>query len=243
MAEPFGRAIRECYHDEQSESLVQFDGDHRLDHPIEQFYFSRPISGDRDSWTEPYLSGPLLDVGAGAGQDALYYQQQFETVAIEVSDHLVELMDERGVEDARHGDMFALPEQFGTDRFASVLVRGTQLSLAKSMQGIEQFLADLATVTTPDATAVVDGYDPRDEDVRDLLGYRADATPGLAFRVFALEYEGSVGETLLFRLVSPERLREAAAETPWSISAVNQRSESAYYLAALEKEVATGRYC
>lgn len=234
--DPFGRAIRDFHHDEQSEPLVQFDGEDSEVHPIEQFYFEPFTSEGDEAWIEGHLRGPLLDVGAGAGRDALYFQERFEAVAIEVSEHLVALMDERGVADARHGDMFALPEQFDADRFESALVRGTQLSLAKSMRGIEELLADLAEVTTPSATAVVDSYDPTDERVADLLGYRDDPTPGLAFRLTNFEYEGDVSETLLFRLFSPQRLRDAAAETAWSVEGVRRSSGSAYYMAALQKE-------
>lgn len=233
---PFGRAVRDFSHDEQVAPLVQFDGQHRQEHPIEQFYFE-PFDPDGDeTWIADQLQGPLLDVGAGAGRDTLYFQQAFETVALEVSDSLVGLMRERGVEDARHGDMFALPEQFDADRFESVLVRGTQLGLAKSMAGLEQFLSDLATVTTETATVLLDSYDPTDDRAEELLGYRADPTPGLAFRVFAFEYEDEVGETLLFRLVSTERVREAAAATAWTVENVRRSSESAYYMAALDKE-------
>ena len=235
-SDPFGRAIQDFYHDDQSEPLLQFDGEESEEHPIEQFYFE-PFTADGDeAWIERHLRGPLLDIGAGAGRDALYFQERFETVALEVSQHLVSLMNEREVADARHGDMFALPGQFDADRFESALVRGTQLSLAKSMRGIEEFLADLAEVTTPAATAVVDSYDPSDERASDLLGYREDPTPGLAFRLTNFEYEGDVSETLLFRLFSPERLRAAAAETAWAVDEVRQSSEIAYYMAALQKE-------
>jgi len=233
--DPFGRAIRAFFHDEQSEPLIQFDGEQRESHPIERFYFE-PISGDGDDgWIDGKLSGPLLDVGAGAGRDTLYFQEQFETVALELSTHLVRVLDERGVVDARQGNMFALPEQFKDDRFDSALVRGTQLCLAKSLQGIERFLTDLATVTTPTATTVVDSYDPTDERASELLGYRSDAAPGLAFRVSTFEYEGTVGETLLFRLFSPERLREATEQTPWTVAESRASTDSAYFMAALEK--------
>lgn len=235
-SDPFGRAIRDFHHDDQSEPLLQFDGEDSEQHPIEQFYFEPFTPQGDEGWIEIHLRGPLLDVGAGAGRDALYFQDRFETVALEVSQHLVSLMNERGVADARHGDMFALPAQFDADRFESALVRGTQLSLAKSMRGIEEFLADLAEVTTPAATAVVDSYDPTDGRASDLLGYRDDATPGLAYRLTNFEYEGDVTETLLFRLFSPERLRDAAAETAWAVDELRRSSESAYYMAALQKE-------
>lgn len=235
----FGRALRDCYHERQTEPLLQFDGDSQQDHPIEQFYFEPFSAEDGEAWIESQPRGPLLDVGAGAGRDTLYFQDRFETTALELSEQLVALMRERGVEDARHGDMFALPAQFDADQFGSALVRGTQLSLAKSMRGLEQFLTDLAAVTTSGATAVVDSYDPTDEQASDLLGYREDATAGLAFRMFAFEYDDAVSEALLFRLFSPARLRNATAETPWTVTELRRSSESAYYLAALEKDAET----
>ena len=50
----------------------------------------------------------------------------------------------------------------------------------------------------------LDCYDPTQEDTLDLLGYRADPTLGLAYRVMQFEYKGDLGEILLFRLFSPD---------------------------------------
>src|SRR5699024_7796895 len=142
------------------------------------------------------------------------------TVAIEVSDHLVETMNERGVRDTRRADMYALRDTFERDRFRSAFAWGTQLGLAGSMQGLREFLDALAFVTTPDGTATLDCYDPDRGDLGDMLGYRADPTPGLAHRVMQFEYEGDVGETLLFRLFGPDRLREATSDTDWQVAEV-----------------------
>ncbi len=49
------------------------------------------------------------------------------------------------------------------------------------------------------------------------MGYHDDPTPGLAHRVMHFEYEGDVGETLLFRLFSPDRIREATVGTGWNV--------------------------
>jgi hypothetical protein len=104
------------------------------------------------------------------------------------------------------------------------------------MQGLRRWLGDLAFVTDPDATAVVDSYDPGHEASDDLLGYRPDSTRGLAHRVFHFAYEDAVGETLLFRLFSPERLREATVGTGWTVDDVRRSDEgTAYYRAALAK--------
>lgn len=238
MSDPFGTAIRDRYRDEQAAPLVQRDGEAAVEHPIESFYFGRfDASAGRGAWLAARLSGPLLDVGAGVGRDALFFQERFETVALERSSALVETMRERGVVDARRGDMFALRETFDADRFASVLSYGTQLGLAGSMDGLRRFLVELAYVTGDDATAVVDCHDPSRTGTRELLGFRSDPTPGLASRVFHFEYDGRVGETLLFRLFSPDRLREAAVPTPWTVEETRRGDDGDghHYLAALTK--------
>ena len=237
--DPFGRAIHDYQRGELDDPLIQRDGGEAREHPIEENYFGDldPISGERGEWRVSWLDGPLLDLGAGAGRDALYFQEQFETVAIEISEHLVETMRDRGIEDARRADMFELRETFERDRFQSALAIGTQLGLAGSMQGLRQFLGDLAFVTTADATAVLDCFDPEDAEIADMLGYRADPTPGLASRVIHFEYEEDVGETLLFRLFSPDRVREAVVGTGWEVAEI-ERSPSTYgphYQVALSK--------
>lgn len=237
MSDPFGRAVRDFHRDEQDSPLVQRDGEWAREHPIEAFYFGEfDPDGDRGEFLTSWVDGPLLDMGAGAGRDTLYFQERFETVAIEVSDHLVETMRERGVRDARRADMFALRESFERDRFQSTFAWGTQVELAASMRGLREFLDDLAFVTAPDGTATLDCHDPERIVADEMLGHRADPTPGLAHRVMQFEYEGDVGETLLFRLFGPDRLREAAAETDWEVAAHSYSSAgSAHYQAALTK--------
>ena len=234
----FGRAVRDHHRGDLEGPLYQVDGPERHEHPIEAFYFGEfdPATNADHRWFAERLDGPLVDLGAGAGRHALHFQEQFETVAIDPSPALVETMRDRGVEDAREGDMFALRELFPADRFASALAHGTQLGLAGSLAGVEAFLADLAHVTTSDATAVVDSYDPARVDGEEMLGYRADETPGLAHRVNWFEYAGEADPVLHFRLFSPDRLREATAETTWRVGEVTRRETDYHYHAVLEKE-------
>jgi SAM-dependent methyltransferase len=236
MADPFGRAVRDHHRGERDEPLIQRDGEQTREHPVERFYFTEFTAEDESGrWLDSLLDGPLLDLGAGAGRHALYFQERFETVAVEVSDHLVATMRDRGVEDAREGDMFALREQFERDRFRSALAIGTQLGLAGSMAGLREFLGDLAFVTTTDATAVLDCYDPERVETGEMLGYRSDPTPGQAARVMSFEYEGDRSEILLFRLFGPDRVREAAVGTGWSVEDVRYGDEGPHYRVALEK--------
>ncbi|WP_435076922.1 class I SAM-dependent methyltransferase [Halococcus sp. AFM35] len=237
MTDPFGRAIRDFHRDEQDEPLIQRDGEWAREHPVGAFYFGDFDPGDdRSEFITSWVDGPLLDMGAGAGRDTLHLQERYETVAIEVSDHLVETMNERGVHDARRADMFALRDMFERDRFRSAFAWGTQVELAGSMQGLREFLDDLASVTTPEGTATFDCYDPARIDGEEMLGYRADPAPGLAHRVMHFEYEGDVGETLLFRLFGPDRLREAVSGTDWNVAACRYDAvDSPHYQVALAK--------
>lgn len=237
MSDPFGRALLDHARGDRTQPLWQVEGETRREHPIEEFYFGkRTPDQDSTGYLSEWLSGPMLDMGAGVGRDARYFQERMETIALELSEHLVTAMDERGVENTRLGDMFALRESFERDRFRSAHALGTQLCLATSQTALRSFLADLAFVTTADATAVVDAYDPTDGGAVDKLGYHPDPTPGVAFRTFHFEYEDTRGETLLFRLFSPDRLREAAVSTPWTVADVSYRSgTSAHYRAALAK--------
>jgi hypothetical protein len=234
--DPFGRAILDSVRGERTEPLVQRDGAETLDHPIERFYLADfDAASDDGAWLASRLSGPLLDLGAGAGRHALHFQSEFDVVAVEKRPALVTAMRERGVEDPREGDMFALREQFDRDAFASALVVGTQLGLAKSVTGLRALLGDLAFVTDPEATAVVDCYDPTRPGTADLLGFRDDPAPGLASRVMTFAYEGDVASPLLFRLFSPDRLREAAAGTGWRVAEVRHTDGGHHYRAALAK--------
>lgn len=212
--DPYGRAIRDFHRGEQSEPLIDRDGDETRKHDIEGYYFGEH---EPEDWFESRIDGPLLDMGAGAGRDACYFQDRVETVAIDPSEHLVETMRERGVEDARVGDMFTLREQFDRDRFGAALAIGSQLQLAPSQYALRAFLADLAYVTTDDATAMLDGYDPERAVDAGVFAVRDDPEPGLAHRVFHCEYEGDVGRTLVFRLFGLDRLEEATVGTAWEV--------------------------
>lgn len=232
MADSFGRALLDHQRGERDGPLVLRDGEDVEEHPIEPFYFAEPD----DSWLRETFDSPVLDLGAGAGRTALALQEHAEVVAIENREHLVETMERRGVEDARLTDMFDLRSEFEHDRFESALAIGTQVGLAGSMQGLRAFLGDLAHVTTPAATAVVDCYDPTRAGASELLGFRDDPTPGLAHRVMWFEYDGERGDALLFRLFSPDRLREAAVGTGWRVAEVTRDDERPHhYSARLER--------
>ncbi len=221
------------------------DGAARTDGRIEEHYFSSPADWS-NSWKSllDSLDGPVLDLGCGAGQHALYLQDDREVVAVDVSPGAVEAARDGGVDDVRVTDMFAL--DFPRNRFRSVLLNGTQLGLAGSFAGVRAFLSDLATVTDESGVAVVDNYDPTRLDSESFFGHRPDPRRGVARRAFHVEYHRSendrgdetvreVGRTLSFLLFSSERLVDATVGTRWRVAGVLRDIDEAYYRAVLEK--------
>lgn len=97
----------------------------------------------------------------------------------------------------------------------------------------------ISLVTDHDGTAVIDGIDPDGVEPSELLGYRSEPMPGLAYRVLQFEYEGQLGEPLLFRLFSPDRLRGAVVGTGWRVAecrwSLAAGADSHQYQAALTK--------
>lgn len=219
MGDPFTQALHDYHFDEQHGPLRYRNGEQTKKADIGMYF--QEFQFNEDDWLSSWLSGPLLDMGAGVGRHTLSLQERFETVAIEHNDLLVETMRDRGVADPRKANMFALRDSFERDRFVSALAVGTQMSLARSMQGLRQFLGDLAYVTTPDGTAVVDGFDPSHDHTKKMLDYYDDPTDGLAYRVLQFEYDGMLGEPWLYRLFTPDRVREATVGTDWEVADVN----------------------
>jgi SAM-dependent methyltransferase len=231
MSDPFAQALYDHHFDELREPLRYRRGE-RLEEVGIDFYFE---AVDLDgSWLASWLDGPVLDMGAGAGRHALALQERYETVAIEQTEQLVDVLRDRGVEDVRLVDMFELRDTFGPDRFESAIALGTQACLSRSVRGLEEFIDDLAHVTTPDGTAVIDGYDPGHEHTREKLDYYEDATEGLAYRILQMEYDGTVGEPWLYRLFTPDRVRDATADTDWAVAEVRYVTDALYQI-ALEK--------
>lgn len=227
VADPLGRAMLASQRGEYERGDLQYvDGSDRQRGHVAEHYFGEPAAADRHA----ALGGPVLDVGCGAGRDALHLQESHETLAVDASPHAAIAARERGVERTAVADMFELPLPAGTVR--SVHCYGTQAQFARSVVGLAGLLAEFARVTDGRGRAAVDAHDPTHPDADDLFGHRPDPRPGVAWRTFHFEYADVVGPTLCFRLHSPARFREAVAATAWSVADV---LGGLHYVLLLEK--------
>jgi SAM-dependent methyltransferase len=141
-------------------------------------------------------SGPVLDLGAGAGRHALHLQALgHDVTAVDVSPGAVEVCRERGVRDVRRADLSDPP----TDRrWMTVLLMCGNLGLAGGWDETRELLRRLAAASGPGAVLIADTVDPTlMDDDHTVAHTRRNTARGLP-----------VGQVRL-------RLRYGPATTPW----------------------------
>lgn len=234
--DPLGRAMVDYARDEYDDDCVYRDGDEVQDASVGEFYFcpesewSEQERADIDS-----LSGPVLDLGCGAGRHALALQDRDVAVlATDASPGAVQAASERGVTHAVQMDMFDL--RLPDDAYRSVLALGTQVTVAGSLDRLGEFVGELDRVTTDDARVLLDGYDPTDPTCSELLGYRADPREGLARRNFRFQYGDEFGDPIEMLLFSPARLDEVLGGTAWQVDDLYEAAEGAHFRVVLARE-------
>jgi SAM-dependent methyltransferase len=135
---PLGRALLDFHHGATTARIIVHT-DIWIDEPtpVEEFY--RPDDQPLPELERKALGlsrGRTLDVGAGAGRHALELQRRgLEVTAIDVSPEAVEIMRERGVTDARRGDL----EAIAGERFDTIVLLMHGIGLVGSLEGLARF--------------------------------------------------------------------------------------------------------
>ena len=122
---------------------------------------------DWDPWDRELLpmveQGPVLDLGAGAGRAALWFQERgFEVTAVEASPGAADVCRRRGVRDVRVEDLNEPP----AGPWGAVLLLCGNLGLGGSWDGNRRLLRRLADRCAPGAVLVGDSVN--DESGKDL---------------------------------------------------------------------------
>lgn len=133
-----------------------------------------------DWWEQQLLplaaQGPALDLGAGAGRASLWLQEQgIAVTAVDSSPGAVATCRDRGVADARLGDLNDPP----TDQlWRAVFLLCGNLGLGGTWDGIRRLLRRIAELSAPDAIVVADTVEPRGESEIGLrIRYKGVSTP------------------------------------------------------------------
>ncbi len=145
------------------------------------------------------VSGPVLDLGAGAGRHSLFLQHAgHEVTAVDHSPGAVDVCRARGVLDARLADLIHPPED---QRWGAILLMCGNLGLLGDRQATRSLLSRLARSCRPDAILVTDTVDPTvDNDASDLAYFDCNLRMGREIGIVRL------------------RLRYGDLLSPWSES-------------------------
>jgi len=156
-----------------------------------------------DWWDREMLStvetGPVLDLGAGAGRAALYLQGRgLAVAAIESSPGAVEVCRRRGALDVRVGDLNEPPSD---ERWGTILLLCGNLGLGGSWVGNRQLLRRLAASAAPGALLIGDS-----------VNFEGRAEIGLRIR-----YRELVTPWWRQRNVAAHEIGDLVAGTGWAV--------------------------
>jgi len=184
-----------------------------------------------------YVTGRVLDVGAGAGRWSLYLQGQgHEVTAIDNSPLAIRTCRLRGVKDARVMPVTQMSPALG--RFDTTLMMGNNFGLFGSRRRARWLLRRLKSLTGPGARIVAESNDPyRTRDPIHLRYQRLNRRRGrmagqLRIRV---RYRDAKTPWFDYLLVSRTEIESILAGTGWRVARyVDSRGST--YVAVLERE-------
>lgn len=150
-------------------------------------------------------AGRVLDIGAGAGSHSLAIQDRgLKVTSVDVSQKAVQVMRERGCEDARVGDVFdSYDEPFDT-----ILVI-LNLGIVRNLDGLGRFLKQLDQLLAGNGRLITDSVDPRnseDESYRKYTQAKIARGRYLGERTLRFEYKDQVSDWFEWMHVDPETL-------------------------------------
>jgi len=197
--DPFGRILLDYLHRRDlAKFTLENDGGWTTPAMSPDWFFKKPDSwhpGEREALSR--LSGPILDLGCGAGRASLFLQTLGQEVTgVDASPGAVDVCRARGVRDVRLADLRNPP----TDKqWGAILLLCGNLGLAGDWDHVRELLALLADSSRQDATLIADTVDPTvGED---------DSAPARSYQrrqVAKGHYEGLVGLRLHYgEMTSP----------------------------------------
>jgi SAM-dependent methyltransferase len=143
------------------ELILEVDDGHRTP-ALPPAWFFLPDSSwspeEREVLGHAPPAGPVLDLGAGAGRHALWFQSRgHEVTAVDASPGAVEVCRARGVADARLGDLTDPPAD---KPWSTVLLMCGNLGLAGGWDETRALLTRLVPRCAPGAVVIADTIDP-----------------------------------------------------------------------------------
>ena len=220
------RAYRQGQHD--AVIVVHNDAEPAKWFPVSLFFRPESELDDLHAAALRECRGRVLDVGAAAGAASLILQGRgLEVTALDPVPEAVAIMRERGVADARCGDVFTFQAAEPYDT-ALLLMNGSMI--AGTLSGLARMLTRLAGLLRPGGRVIMDSTDPRDDQ-----GPVADDGRYAGELHFQLEFQDRRGPLFPQLFVDPHTLAAHATDAGFE-TAIIQEGEEGAFLAVLTLE-------
>jgi SAM-dependent methyltransferase len=176
--------------------------------------------------------GRVLDLGAGAGRHAIELQRAgHDVVAVDPMPEAVEIMRDRGVADARQGDLNALRGE----RFDTVLMLMHGLGVVGDLHGLGRLFEELPKILDPGGRLVCDSADLAavlGDESPEVLDELLDPDSYLGEVEFKLRYRSLEGPRYPWIFVDPETLEIIANAAGLEVE-ITTRGERGSFVATL----------
>jgi SAM-dependent methyltransferase len=225
-----GRALQDFHRGAvEARIIVHTDLWHDESTPVAEFYRpdDQPLP-DLEITALEHCRGHVLDLGAGAGRHALELQRRgLEVTAIDVTPEAVEVMRDRGVIDARCGDLNAA----AGDSFDTILLLMHGIGLVGTLEGLSEFFDGARRVLGTGGRIIFDSADlgmviPEsfEEGIGEWL--RGGLYPGEV--EYRLTYEGLEGDPYPWLFVDPTTLSDRAKMADFDLEVVDRGARGSY---------------
>ncbi len=177
-------------------------------------------------------TGHVLDIGAASGSHALVLQQRgLDVLAVDRSPKAVAVMRQRGVRQARVGELF---DSYPT-RFDTIFVIGN-IGIVGALAGLDRFFGHLESLMTADGQVITDSVDPRDptDPLYRRYTLHKQAQGGyLGERTLRFEYKGQMSSWFEWMHIDPETLQQHARKAGLTVEQVS--ADGRRYLVVIKR--------
>ncbi len=235
----FGHALLDFLHTENDRiSVVVERNDGYVDVSMIHPYFSNfsewPVSEKK---AIKYVKGRVLDVGCGAGRNALYLQGKgLDVLGIDISSLAIKVCKHRGVKKARVLSFTEVNSKLG--KFDTVLMFGNNFGLFENSRRAKWLLKRLFKLTSKSGKIIAETLDPYKTDKPEHLRYhKLNRKRGrMAGQVrIRLRYKKFINPWFDYLFVSKKEMEIILKDTGWEVSRFIGDG-SAVYIAIIEKK-------
>ena len=228
-----GAAIAEYFRTGRAGTLRVFSSQFDEDEiPVEQLFRTLDEMPAIEQRALAMARGKVLDVGAGSGCHALALQEMGKVVtAIDISELSVEVMRQRGVEDARAIDLY---DEHFVERYDTILLLMNGSGIIGNIAGMERFFCRMKQLLRPGGCIYMDSSDLKylfeEEDGSYLIDVAGDYYGMVDFR---MQYKQIKGEAFDWLYIDFDTLAYYAEQYGFCAELVCQ-GEHYDYLASLK---------